>query len=256
MVCIYDSGVGGLTALRALRAAAPLLDVIYLGDTARLPYGTKDADTVYGYAKAALDYLVGYSPEAVLVACGTVSSVALPRLLGRYSVPILGIADAGIAAALAAAPCGRIAVLGTEATVRSRYFERKILAQQPSATVRSLACPLFVALAEEGAVAPDDPLPRLAVERATAPLCGYSPEAVILGCTHFPWLSPHLERALPGTHLIDCGAAAVDTLLPTVARMGSGVTRLLVTEGRDAFLRTAHRMAGGFPGETVETVAL
>lgn len=256
MVCIYDSGVGGLTALRALRAAAPLTDVVYLGDTARVPYGTKDRETVCRYAAAALDYLASLSPEAILVACGTVSAVALPRLAGRYPMPVLGVADAGVREALRLSPGGRIAVLGTEATVRSGYFEEAIRAARPSATVRSVACPLFVALAEAAMVAPDDPIPALVAERTLSPLIGFSPEAIVLGCTHFPWLSPQISRLFPGARLVDCGEAAVSALLAHLPCGGSGSTRLLVTEGRESFLRTAHRMAGIFPGETVDTVTL
>ncbi len=244
MVCIYDSGVGGLSALHALRSAAPMTDVVYLGDTARVPYGTRDAATVLRYARESLDYLAALSPEAILVACGTVSTVALPHLLGRYSVPLVGIVEAGVAEALRGVSPSRIAVLGTEATVRSGTFAAHLTALAPGAEVVSLACPLFVALAEAGLVAPDDPIPRLVAERTLAPLGDLRPEAVLLACTHFPWLAPHLARALPGARLVDCGAAAVATLLPRLTLRGEGTLRFLVTDGVEAFRRVAHRMPG------------
>ena len=156
MVGVFDSGVGGLTALAALRRAAPLCDILYLGDTARVPYGGRDAATVCRYAAEALSYLSAFSPTAVLVACGTVSSVFLPEA-PPYPFPLVGIVEAGARAAVAAAPSGRVAVLGTEATVRSGRFASRIRAlvfprsvrtdsalfmrnNAPSAVVRATPC--------------------------------------------------------------------------------------------------------------------
>ena len=244
MVCVYDSGVGGLSTLAALRALAPRIDILYLGDTARVPYGRRSEAAICRFAEAALSYLAVRSPRAVLCACGTVSTVYLPRRCA-YPFPVLGVADAAIDAALAAAPSGRIAVLGTAATVRSGYFTRRILARRADATVESLACPLFVALAECGMVDPRDPLPALAAERLLAPLSDFSAEAVILGCTHFPWLAPHIARAMPGATLIDCGACAARALLDLLGDgAGEGRTEYLVTDDAYGFARVAERMTG------------
>lgn len=255
MVCIYDSGVGGLSSLVALRRAAPNADIVYLGDTARVPYGTKDGVTVRRYAAEALDLLADLCPEAILVACGTVSTVALPALVHRYPVRVLGIVEAGIAAALSSGP-HRIAVLGTEATVRSGTFAARLSALAPSAEVRSLACPLFVALAEAGMVDGADAIPRLVVERTLAPLFDFSPEVILLACTHFPWLSCHIARLFPGARLVDCGAAAVELLVPTLRGRETGDCRFLVTDGADAFLRTYRRITGDTEKRTVMTVTL
>lgn len=255
MVCVYDSGVGGLSALLGLRRAAPLTDVLYLGDTARGPYGTRDASTVVRYARESLDYLASYDPEAILVACGTVSTVALPALRDRYPMPVVGIVEAGVAKALSYAP-SRIAVLGTEATVKSATFADRLTAAIPGVAVRSLACPLFVALAEAGLVDPDDPIPRLVAERTLAPLRGFSPEAVLLGCTHFPWLASHIAGIFPSAHLVDCGLAAVDRLLPTLMSGGHGDLSFRVTDGLEAFRRVAHRMLGDLSGNSFSVVSL
>lgn len=256
MVCVYDSGVGGLTALRALRRAAPECDVLYFGDTARVPYGVRDAATVSRYAREVLAYLAALSPSAVLVACGTVSTVFLPAAQG-YRFPILGVAEPGIRAAAAAAPRGHIAVLGTEATVRSGYFAKRLRAEAPHARVTSLACPLFVALAEGGHTAPDDPIARVAVRTLLAPLLREEPDAILLGCTHFPWLSFHIARLFPRAVLIDPGAEAVAELSPMLAgERGSGRTEYHVTDGAASFLRAAHRMTGAAVGETVREVSL
>lgn len=257
MIAVYDSGVGGLTALRALRRLLPRCDAVYLGDTARVPYGTRDAATVLRYAAEALDYLADLSPAAVLVACGTVSTVALPTLAPRYPFPVLGVAEAGVRRAVAAAPCGRVAVLGTEATVRSGYLEARLSALLPGAKIASVACPLFVALAECGMVDAADPLPRLVVERMLTPLLSLDPEAILLGCTHFPWLSPHIARLFPAATLVDCGAAAATELFPLLSgEEGEGRTEYLVTDGGEAFLRAARRMTGEEIGETVKKVNL
>jgi glutamate racemase len=257
MVCVYDSGVGGLTALRALRRAVPECDVVYFGDTARVPYGVRDDATVSRYAREVLDYLSALSPSAVLVACGTVSTVFLPKARGLYPFPIFGVAEAGVRAAVAAAPSGRIAVLGTEATVRSGYFGREITARLPHAALTQLACPLFVALAEGGYTAPCDPIARVAVETLLAPLLPKDPEAILLGCTHFPWLASHIAHLFPRATLIDPSAEAVAELAPLLAdEVGTGKTEYLVTDGATSFLRAAHRMTGTGVGEAVREVSL
>lgn len=258
MVCVYDSGVGGLTALCALRRLSPRSHILYLGDTARVPYGTKGEATVCRYARTALSYLAAYRPSAVLVACGTVSTVVLPTLpAGAYPFPVVGVAEAGVRAAVAAAPGGRVAVLGTEATVRSGYFERRLCRELPGASVLSVACPLFVTLAECGYTDATDPLPALAAERLLAPLIPHRPEAIVLGCTHFPWLSPHIARLFPSAALIDCGAAAARELAPLLdGEDGGGRTEYLVTDRADRFLHAASRMVGMLPRDTVREVAL
>lgn len=256
MVCVYDSGVGGLSALLALRRAAPTTDVLYFGDTARVPYGTRDAATVRRYAREVLSYLAGESPSAVLVACGTVSTVFLPTA-GEYPVRLFGVADAGVRAAVRATRTGRILVLGTEATVRSGYFARAIGSLLPGASVLSLACPLFVALAECGYTAPEDALAHLAAERLLAPARSHEPDTVVLGCTHFPFLAPQIAACFPSATLIDCGAAAVRELLSAVGGDGgSGRTEYRVTDGAGAFCRAAARMMGITVADTVREVSL
>lgn len=256
MICVYDSGVGGLTTLLALRKALPDADILYLGDTARVPYGSRSSDTVVKYAASALDCLAAYRPEAVLVACGTVSTVALPTLAPRYPFPIVGVAEAGARAALDAAPNGRIAVLATEATVRSGYFRERITALCERAEVREIACQLFVALAECGFSSEEDPIPALVCERYLAPLFEDPPEAILLGCTHFPWLLPHITRLFPEALTVDAGRAAVSSLCARVEGKGGGRTEYRVTDSpRDFSLR--HRaLTGAIPAGRVEKVLL
>ncbi len=257
MIGVYDSGVGGLTVLRALRRTAPSCDIVYLGDTARVPYGGKDDSTVCRYAEEALSYLSSLSPSLVLVACGTVSTVFLPRAGGRCAFPLLGVAEAGARAAAKAAPEGRIAVLGTEATVRSGFFPARLAELAPAASVTVLPCPLFVALAEGGFVGKDDSIAALVTERLLAPLSASPPDAILLGCTHFPWLSPHIAALFPRARLIDCGEAVAEELAPLLkGERGRGETTYLVTDGRESFLRAVERMTGRLPDGTVREISL
>ena len=257
MVCVYDSGVGGLSTLSALRRLLPRTDVLYLGDTARVPYGTRSATQICRFAEAALSYLGAQRPQAVLCACGTVSTVYLPSCRRDFGFPVFGVADAAVDDALAAAPSGRIAVLGTAATVRSGYFAAQIRKKRKDAEVYSVACPLFVSLAECGMSAADDPIPALAARRMLSPLADAGIEAVILGCTHFPWLRPHIARALPGATLIDCGASAAAALAPMLTgEVEQGRVHYLVTDDPEGFSDTAARMTGRPLEGKVEVIAL
>jgi glutamate racemase len=208
---VFDSGVGGLTVLAALCAELPHEQFVYLGDTARLPYGTKSPETVVRYALQAADALIERGVKALIVACNTASAVALPSLRKRYDdLPVIGVVEPGADAAVAATRSGCIAVIGTEATVRGGAYQRAIAQRRPDASVRALACQVFVALAEEGwthgAVA------RATAERYLGLL--FAPDAarrpvgesggginsaadtLVLGCTHFPVLRPVIREVI------------------------------------------------------------
>ena len=262
---VFDSGVGGLTVLRALQARLPHERFVYLGDTARLPYGTKSAATVVRYALQAADALVGRGVKALVVACNTASAVALPAMTERYGgLPLVGVVEPGAAAALAATRSGCIAVIGTEATVRGGAYQRAITARRPGARVRAAACQLFVALAEEGWT--DGPIARHAAERYLRPLLqarGVLPRAdtLVLGCTHFPMLRAVIrEVAGAGVVIVDSAAttaAAVHRLLRErglLARAGrparpggsgrAAALQLLATDGAARFAAVGGRFLG------------
>jgi len=190
---VFDSGVGGLTVLRALRDELPHEQFVYLGDTARLPYGTKSAESVVRYALQAATALIERRVKALIVACNTASAVALPALRARHAdLPVIGVVEPGADAAVAATRSGCIAVIGTEATVRGGAYQRAIAQRRPDARVRALACQLFVALAEEGWTS--GAVAEATAQRYLAPLLlpDTAPEAavdtLVLGCTHFPVL--------------------------------------------------------------------
>ncbi len=217
---VFDSGVGGLTVLRALRAALPAESFIYLGDTARLPYGTKSGHTVARYALQAADELVERGIKCLVVACNTASAAALPALQQRFpELPVTGVIEPGARAACAASRSGRIAVLATEGTVRGGAYAQAIARIRPQAQVTALACALFVALAEEGWT--EGAVAAAAAERYLAPLrAAGAPDTVVLGCTHFPVLRAVIASALgEGARIVD---SAATTAAEVRARLTAG----------------------------------
>ena len=205
---IFDSGLGGLTALRELGRLLPNEKMIYFGDTGRVPYGSKGRDTIIKYAQQVLRFLHGFDVKAVVIACGTVSSVAFDEVAALSQVPVVGVVKPAAAAAAAATKSGRIGVLGTQATIRSGAYEKELRALLPGAQVRSAACPLFVPLVENGHFDRDDQMARLAAhEYLDGDFAGFGADTVILGCTHYPILSGVIGDTLgPAVTLIDAGA--------------------------------------------------
>lgn len=251
-IAVFDSGVGGLTVLRALRAALPEEDFLYLGDTARLPYGTKSADTVCRYALQASALLVGRGVKCLVVACNTASSVAIPALESRFrTLPVIGVIEPGAAAAVRASQARRIAVIATEGTVRGNAYPRAIAALGPGTEVVQRACALFVALAEEGWT--DGPIAEAIARRYLEPVFRDepAPDTLLLGCTHFPALLAPIRRVLgPGVTIVD---SAATTAAATAARLeslglrrraGIGSVRLAATDGAERFARVGSLFAG------------
>ena len=191
---MFDSGVGGLTVVRALRAVLPGEDVVYLGDTARVPYGSKSPRTVERYSLTCQRFLLDRGVKLVLIACNTVSATALPALAAASPVPVIGAVEPGAARAVAATRGGHIGVIGTLATVRSSAYVKAIAAIDPAVHVATAACPLLVPLAEEGWT--DDEIARLVARRYLAPLFATAPQidTLVLGCTHYPLLRDVLGR--------------------------------------------------------------
>jgi glutamate racemase len=263
---VFDSGMGGLTVMRALMRRLPGEEFVYLGDTARLPYGTKSPETVARYALQCSQALDPFDIKMLVVACNTASAVALPALREKLApVPVLGVIEPGADAAVAGAPEGRVLVLATESTVQGGAYPRAIIARSPGAEVRQVACPLFVALAEEGLI--EGP----AVEWITRHYLGTfferngRPESLLLGCTHFPALAGVIGQvAGPDVRLVDSAettATAVEELLErlNLARAGAepALPRFLVTDAPERFARVGAIFLGEPIGqERVELVDL
>lgn len=263
---VFDSGVGGLTVLRALRAALPGERFLYLGDTARLPYGTKSGETVTRYAEQAARVLVGRGIKLLVVACNTASAVALGHLAAVFApLPVLGVIEPGAEAACAASVTGEIAVIATEGTVRGGAYERAIRARRPTAAVISRPCQLFVALAEEGWVrgAIAEAVARRYLEALVAEHPGV--DCLVLGCTHFPVLREAIAAAVgPRVALVDSAEQAARAVAGCLARTGlrapaggAGGARFLATDAPARFARVGAVFLGeGIAPGDVELVDL
>ncbi len=204
---IFDSGLGGLTILRALRRSLPCEDLIYFGDTANVPYGSKSKQTVTRFSLDIARFLESQHVKMIVVACNTASALALSELRKTCHVPVIGVIEPGAQKAAASTKNGRIAVLGTEATVKSNAYPKAILKQLPNAKIIQQACPLFVPLVEENWAA--KPATRLVAETYLAAVQRAHADTVILGCTHYPVLKKMIGSVLgPQVKLVD----SADTL--------------------------------------------
>ncbi|HEY2069279.1 MAG TPA: glutamate racemase [Rhizomicrobium sp.] len=248
---IFDSGMGGLTVMRALMARLPREQFLYLGDTARLPYGTKSGDTVTRYAVQAVGALMKRKVKLVVVACNTASAVALPALEAALApVPVIGVVEPGAEAALAASPQGPIAIIATEGTVKGGAYRRAIRALSADVPVVQQACPLFVPLAEEGIV--DGEIAEAVARRYLEPLFSTMPRpnCLVLGCTHYPALRGVIAKiAGPDVTLVDSAATvaiAVEKKLRELHLEGSsgGAHNFLVTDAPDRIARVGEIFLG------------
>ena len=204
-IAVFDSGIGGLTVVSALRRELPGEDIVYLGDTARVPYGGKSRTTIERYSEEIASMLVAEGAKMVVVACNTASALALSRLRNVLPVPVEGVIWPGVEAALAATRSGHVAVIGTKATVGSGAYAGALQAARSDIRVTSMACPLLVPLVEEGLF--DDPVTDAVLERYLAEIRAGDADALVLGCTHYPLLSRAIARvAGPGISLVDSAA--------------------------------------------------
>lgn len=263
---VFDSGIGGLTVLRALLEDLPQERFIYLGDTARLPYGTKSAATVTRYSVQAAGALVALGVKCLVVACNTASSAGLESIREHAgALPVIGVIEPGADAACAASATGRIAVIATEGTVRAGAYQQAILARRPDAHVHAIAAPLFVALAEEGLT--DGSLAQGAARHYLGALFDgpAAPDTLVLGCTHFPVLATSIRaivgpsvrivdsarttarevrRALCAARIEAIGAADYAESGGSPTPRGAAGVRLLATDGAERFARVGGRFLG------------
>ena len=228
---VFDSGIGGLTVVRALRRLLPGESIVYLGDTARVPYGAKSHETIVRYTLQTGAILRNFDPKLLVIACNTASAHGLQALQAASACPVLGVIEPGAEAA-AALP-GPVGVLGTLATVQSGAYEAAIRHRRPDAIIHSVACPLLVGLAEEGWL--EDPITEAVCRRYLNQL-SFEVKHVVLGCTHYPLLLPSLNRARPGSAWIDSGtvaAQAVESMLRSIGfrtESARGPLRVLLTD--------------------------
>jgi glutamate racemase len=257
---VFDSGVGGLTVLRTLIEKLPHEHTVYLGDTARVPYGTRSAETVTRYALLCARHLARHGIKMLVVACNTVSAHSLPQLALELPIPVVGVIEPGAQAAAARSRGGTIAVLATPGTVASGAYQAALRRLAPLSSVVARACPLFVPLAEEGWI--DGDVPRLAAERYLADLRRVA-DTVLLGCTHYPLLAKTIAQVMgPNVALVDgaeATAGAVASLLAArdlLRPPGDAVRhQTFCTDLPDRFRAVAERFLGR-PLQSVDLVDL
>lgn len=256
-VAVFDSGIGGLTVLNAIRRLLPGEHLIYGGDTARVPYGNKSPATVTRFTIEVVRALLREPVKMVVIGCNTASSVALGALTDAVdptgAVPVIGVIGPGAHAALAHSPRRRIAVIGTERTIQGGAYQRVLKALDPSTEVMGRACPLFVPLAEEGWLTGE--ITRLTVERYLADVRAWEPESLILGCTHYPLLRGVIGEVMgEGVNLIDSSDATAREVKALMEARGllrggnDGTSRFFVTDGPERFQTVGERFLGGVMG--------
>jgi glutamate racemase len=255
---VFDSGIGGLTVVRALRAALPGEEILYFGDSARVPYGTKSPETVLRFARECVAFLGRRGVKLLVVACNTASAVALPHLESELAIPMIGVIHPGVRAAIHRSRGGRIGVIGTEGTVASGAYRRALEESGHAVEIHERACPLFVPLVEEGWTEGDVPL-RVA-RTYLAPLLEQGIDTLILGCTHYPLLRGVIrEIAGGGVELVDSAdetaretAAQLRRLGLTQSRASGGRCRVFVSDRPRRFAE----IGAAFLGEALDSVTL
>lgn len=267
MIGVFDSGVGGLTVLGAIRRRLPGCPTVYLGDTARVPYGTKSPDVVVRYSRNNAAHLLRHGIEMLVVACNTASAHALEVLQRELPIPVVGVVEPGVDEAVRLSPEGRIGVIGTEGTVASGAYQRRIVERLGREAVVARPCPLFVPLAEEGWT--DGEVPVAVAERYLGDLRGRI-DTLVLGCTHYPLLREAIAQVLgPEVRLVDSGSAVAEAVarkLDERGRLGAGAPaalgaaappahRIFVTDIPSRFEEVAARFLGALP-EAVEQTDL
>jgi glutamate racemase len=247
----FDSGVGGLTVVQAMRELLPAEDILYLGDTARVPYGNKSPETIVRYSRENVAYLRANGVKAVVVACNTASAHALAVLQKEADIPVIGVIAPGVEAALVASRTGRIGVIGTQGTIHSGAYQDLLRRSKPDAVITAVAAPLLVSLVEEDWLT--HPATQLIMEEYFAPMKAARVDTVVLACTHYPLLKPLAQRVLgPDVVLVDSAQNAAAALAHTLQTSGlnrpprrdAGQITICATDMPAQFMRLAERFLG------------
>lgn len=257
---VFDSGLGGLSAVRHLRQLLPHENIVYFGDTGRVPYGTRSRDTIRRYTEEDCGLLLDHDVKFIIAACGTVSSVA-PDILEGLPVPAIGVVTPTAQAAANATKNGKVGILGTAATVRSASFEKALHAIDPSIRVTATPCPLFVPLVESGWIGKDDPVAIPMVHRYLAAVKEAGVDTLILGCTHFPLLAPIIQKELgDDVTLIDSGRETAVLCANRLkqanclAERATGTAKFFVSDQPEGFSQVAEIFLGESVEQAVEMV--
>ena len=258
---VFDSGLGGLTTVRELRRLLPGEDIVYFGDTGRVPYGGRSAETIVKYARQDVAFLRTFDLKAIVIACGTVSTTALEVLAAENPIPVLGVVAPAAAAAARATKNGRIGLIGTQASIRSGAYERLIQGSNPAAQVLSQPCPLFVPLVENGRFRRGDVVIETVAAEYLAPLQAAGVDTLVLGCTHYPLLEEVISAYMgPEVALINAGAEGARAVAcalegaDALSARSRGTYRYFVSDRQEDFSHLASIFLGWDVTEAVGQV--
>lgn len=234
---VFDSGLGGLTAVRRLHALMPQENIIYFGDTGRVPYGTRGRDIITKYARQDVAFLRQYDLKSIIIACNTVSAIALDPLSEENDIPIIGTVEPACRRAMTMTRTGRVGVIGTAATIRSGAYEKYLHKKDGTLDLFTQACPLFVPLVENGRVHRGDVVIETVVKEYLTPLKDAGVDTLILGCTHYPLLEEVIGDFMgPDVTLIDSGAEAANLASTQFdPNEGTGTTQYFVSDDPQGF---------------------
>lgn len=261
---VFDSGMGGLTCVRQMIRLLPGEDIVYFGDTGRVPYGGRSVETIVRYARQDVAFLRSFDLKAIVIACGTVSTTAMDVLKRENDLPILGVVHPAAKAAVEATKTGNIGVIGTKATIRSGAYEASIRALLPKAQLTAKACPLLVPLVEDGRVSRGDLVTERVVEEYLAPVKAAGVDTLVLGCTHYPLLMDVISDYMgAGVTLIDTGEQAARAAASLLAERNqlndparAALRRYYASDSAEDFAATAKLFLGKDISDRVERVAI
>lgn len=260
---VFDSGLGGLTVVKEILEHLPQEDIVFFGDTARVPYGSRSKETITEYVKEDMDFLLQYDVKAIVIACNTADSSAKAEMETLFDLPIVGVVEPAARLAAATTKNGRVGVIGTEATIRSGAYAQRMTAIAPEIRLYSKACPLLVPMVEEGRFHKTDPVVKSILTDYLTPLKGEGIDTLILGCTHYPLLRETIAGILPETELISSGTASIRALIRTLEahglrndQPGQGVIRYFVSDAPDRFAENGSKFLGREILENVELVSV
>ena len=260
---VFDSGLGGLTAVRQLRRVLPGEDIVYFGDTGRVPYGSRGRDIIVQYARQDIRFLLQQDVKFIIAACGTVSSTYPPEEAAKLPVPFTGVVGATARAAVDATRNKKVGIIGTAATVRSGSYAAVIRDMMPEVEIFARACPMFVPLVENGYFNDGNPVTKLIIAEYLQELKDAGVDTLILGCTHYPLLKSMIGEFMgPGVTLVDPAMTAAHHLERMLAERGlrasheSGQAHFYVSDVPDSFVQTADLFLGEYKGGPVEQIAI
>ncbi len=259
---VFDSGLGGLTAVRELMKELPGENIIYLGDTGRVPYGGRSRETIQRYTHQDIRFLLSHGVKAITAACGTVSTNGLEEVAADFDVPIFGVVEAAAKAAVRETRTGRIGLIGTRASIASTAYDDKLRDYLPTAVIVKTACPLFVPLVEEGRTDPNDAVLKLIAAEYLEPIYEANVDTLILGCTHYPLIKEVIAEIMGDIALIDPGAETAKMMRSflrekdLLGKVQGGSCQCCVTDSVEGFEHSAKLFLGENTPHSVERVTI